>query len=526
LIVTIFVAFFGLQRSFEIGRLAAPPWYDDVVYLYAAQALRHAVQHQSWLETLRQLVDQHAPLSTLLAVLGFLAVPQGWAGPYIVNCLVLGGFLAGCAVLLRPLPTAAIFGVIAAIGAIPVASLSITEFRPDFAWGFLSGLAATALLRPWLFQFSWKKLVLIGILCGLALVSKPSTGPFTAVILATAFAGSVLLHVLSGHYATASARFHTIARVAALIGLGAGIVAGPIYAVIGREVYAYILLALVELHDQNLIPGGFLFQLLYYSIGPGGEIALGQAFWVLFSFWVTVLVYCAVHKSRMLPRLICYLAVIFVAYAIPTNTDSKSLYFGGAFYGTLIASSAAIAGELWRIAAASPRMTRLRTYAAGLICVAGIGLLVRANALHYPTVLMSQAPQMRKDLAEATAQIWSTLKDHVVSREKEQATPKIYNVMVLSPEPVTAGALSLLAVTEDVPLRAYGTYYARTLDELVLQIKNYDYAVVASSVQSQLYGPRLGDAFIKVMGERQDFKLISSYSRLVGGVVKVYERQP
>src|SRR5262245_55348528 len=119
-VVTIFVAFFGLQRSSEIGRLAAPPGYDDVAYLFTAQVLLHAAQHQSWLETLRQLIDQHAPLSTFLAVLGFLAVPQGWAGPYIANCLVLGGFLVGCAVLLRPLPTAAIIGAIAAIGAIPV----------------------------------------------------------------------------------------------------------------------------------------------------------------------------------------------------------------------------------------------------------------------------------------------------------------------------------------------------------------------------------------------------------------------
>jgi hypothetical protein len=98
--------------------------------------------------------------------------------------------------------------------------------------------------------------------------------------------------------------------------------------------------------------------------------------------------------------------------------------------------------------------------------------------------------------------------------------------MVLSPEPVTAGALSLLAVTQDVPLRAYGTYYARTIDELVLQIKNFDYAVVTNSVQSQLYGPRLGDAFMKVMDDRQDFKPIASYSRLVGGTVRVYERRP
>jgi len=527
LVVTVFVAFFGLQRSFEVGRLAVPPKYDDVSYLLAAQVLLHAAQHQSWLETLRQLIDQHAPLSTFLAVLGFLAVPQGWAGPYIANCLVLGGFLAGCAVLLRPLPTPAIIGVIAAIGAIPVASVSITEFRPDFAWGFLSGLAAATLLRRRLFQFSWKRLLLIGLLCGLALVSKPSTGPLTAVILATAFVGSVLLYVLAGDRAAIRTRFRAIARVAALIGLGAAIVAGPVYAMIWRDVYAYILLALVEYHDQNATPGDFLFQLLFYSRGPAGRTMLGQALWVLPLFWLAALAYSAIYKRDLLPRLLCYLAVILVAYAILTYNDHKSLYVGGVFYGTLIASSCAVAGELWRIAANSQRLTGLRIATARLICVAGIALLVGANALHHPVLLFMTPPEMRKDLMEATAQIWSVLKDHVASRGKELATPKTYNVMVLSPEPVADATLSLLAVSQDVPLQAHGTYYVRTIDELVLQIKNVDYAVVTNSDPSHnLYGPRLGDAFMKVMDDRQDFKRIMSYSRLVGGTVKVYERRP
>jgi hypothetical protein len=527
LVVTILVAVFGLQRSFEVGRLAAPPWYDDVMYLYAAQTVLHAVQHQSWLETLRQLIDQHAPLQTLLGTLGFLAVPQGWAGPYIANCLALGGFLVGCAVLLRPLPAAAIVGAIAAIGAIPVASLSITEFRPDFAWGFLSGLAAAALLRRRLFQLSWKRLLLIGLLCGLALVSKPSTSPVTAVILATAFAGSVLLHVLSGDRAAIPTRFRTIARVAALIGLGAAIVAGPIYAVIWRDVYAYIQLALVQLHDQNEVPGDFLFQLRFYTTGDyGGGIVLGWAFWALSLFWVAAFAYCATVKGGLLPRLIGYLAVILIAYAIPTYSDTKSLFLGGAFYGTLIALSCAVAGELWCDAAKSRLPTGFIAGVAGLICVTGIGLLVRANALDHPVVLLSTSPEMRKDMLEATAQIWSVLKDHVVSRERELAIPKTYNVMVLSPAPVSAGNLSLLAVTQDVPLRAQAAYYAKTIDDLVLQIKNCDYAVVTSSVESHLYGPRLGDAFMKVMDDSQDFKPITSYSQLVGGTVRVYERRP
>jgi hypothetical protein len=141
------------------------------------------------------------------------------------------------------------------------------------------------------------------------------------------------------------------------------------------------------------------------------EAMLGQALWVLPLFWVAALAYSAIYKSGLLPKLLCYLAVIFVAYAILTYNDHKSLYVGGVFYGSLIASSGAVVGELWHTAAKSQRLTALRIATAGLICVTGIALLVGANALRHPVLLFTTSPEMRKDLMEATAQTWSVLKD-------------------------------------------------------------------------------------------------------------------
>jgi hypothetical protein len=522
-LVTAFVAIFGLQRSFEIGRLSEAPSYDDVVYLYTAQALLHAAQHQPWLQTLWQLADQHAPVSTLLGVLGFLAVPNGLSGPYVANSLVLGGFLIGCVELLRPLPIAAAVGVIAAIGAIPVASLSITEFRPDFAWGFLNGLAVAALLRSRLFAFGRWMLVGIGALCGLALVSKPSASPVTAVVLSVAFGGSALLHMVSRTVGAVRMRLKAIVRVATLIGLGAALVAGPVYAVIWRDVYTYIRLALVELHDQNAVPGGFLFHLLYYSTGDAGRVTLGGAFWVLLAFWAAALGYGLLRARYSIPRLLCYLSVILVAYAIPSQTVVKSLFLGSAFYGVLIASSVAAAGELWCLAQPWPR-SGTRVVVAGLICATGAALLIVQNVLQTPTVLMVRSPEGRKDSLEASAYIWSVLRYHALAREQgRQPRGHIETVMVLAPEPVTAGALSLYAATEDVPLRAAPLYYARSVDDLVARLPEFDFAVVTNSISDSLSGPRLGDAFLAVMDSRTDFRPIATYSRLTGGIVKVYE---
>jgi hypothetical protein len=521
-VVTAFVAVFGLKQSFEVGRLSEAPWYDDVVYLYTAQVLLHAAPHQPWLHTLWQLVNQHAPLSTFLGALGFLAVPEGLSGPYIANTLVLGGFLIGCVFLLRPIPVAAAVGIIAAIGAIPLASLSITEFRPDFAWGFLSGLAGAALLRPRLFAFRWMMWLAIGALSGLALVSKPSAVPATAVLLAVAFGGSALLHMMSQTGEVIWIRLRAIMRAAALIGLGTALVAGPVYAVIWHDVYTYILLAMVKLHDQNTIPGDLLFHSLYYSTGDGGRVTLGRAIWVLLAFWTAALGYGLLLARHLVPRLLCYLSVILLAYAIPSLTVVKSLFFGSAFYGVLIASSAAVAGELW-CRVLPRRRPDARIAIAGLTCATGVALLVNQNMLQSPTVLMTFSPEARKDSLEASDYIWSVLKSHALAREEGQQSRRVEQVMVLTPEPVTGGALSLYAATEGVPLRAYGFYYARSVDDLVSRLAEFDFVIATNSIRSQLFGPRLGDALLAVLNDRTDFKLIATYSRIVGGTVKVYE---
>jgi hypothetical protein len=526
LVITISVAFFALQRSIEVGRLSAPPLYDDVVYLYTAQTLLHAMQHQSWLATLHQFVDQHAPLSTLVAVIGFLMVPHGLIGPYLANCLVLGGFLAGCAGFLRKLPVAGSVGIIAAIAAIPISSLSISEFRPDLAWGFLTGLASVALLRPPVFALGSKSLITIGLLAGLALVSKPSTSPVTGVILGTAFLEAAALRWFAQRRDAERQPLREIARAAGLIGIGALLVAGPVYAVIWRDVYAYIKSALVDFGDQSAVPGDFLFHLLYYSFGASGRLMLGDALWVLLAFWITIICYSAAFFRPLLPRLACYLAVILLAYAIPSQTVVKSPYFGSAFYGLLIVSTAAVLPDVWQNLAERRLFAAIRGPVAGTICGMGALLLVVTNVLHPPLILV-YTPEFRKDMQEGSSRIWGSVREQVLEWKAGHSGRDVQNAIVLSPEPITAGALSLYAAIEDVPLRAHGLYYARTLEELTRRLDETDYVVVTDliTMKSQLRGPRLGEALIREMDSRTDFKCILMYLRPAGGTVKVYSRR-
>jgi hypothetical protein len=507
-----------------MGRLSEAPLYDDVVYLYTAQALLHAAHHQPWLETLRQLVDQHAPLSTFLGALGFLIIPEGLSGPYVANGLVLDGFLTGCVLLLRPMPVAAAAGIIAAVGAIPIASLSITEFRPDFAWGMLNGLAVVALLRRHLLTFGWTVLVAIGVLCGLALVSKPSASPATAVILTAAFGGSMLLQLATPSADGIRMRLPAITRVTILISLGAALAAGPVFGVIWHDVYTYIHWVLVELHDQHSVPGDNLVQLLYYSTGDGGGVTLGWALWMLLAFWAAALGYGLLAARDLVPRLLCYLSVILISYAIPSCTAVKSLFLGSAFYGVLIASSVAVAGDLW-CRVQLWRRPGIHVAIAAIICATGVALLVVQNMIEAPKVLMTYSPEGRRESLEASTYIWSELKKRTLAREEHQPSlGRMAQVMVLTPEPVTAGALSLYAATEDVPLRAFGFYYARSVNDLLSRLAEFDFVVVTNSIPSQLYGPRLGDIFLAEMNSRMDFKNIATYSRILGGTVKVYER--
>ena len=517
LAVTTVVAVYGLRESLATGRLSAPPTYDDVAYLLSSEAALRAFPHLSLGGKVWQIVHQHAPLSTMLGVIGYLAVPEGDIGPYIANSIVLLVYLLGCVVALRRLPAIAIVGVVAAIGALPFIDWSITEFRPDLAWGFSTGLAAVSLLTRNLFAASVPRLVGIGLLAGFALISKPPTCPATASILATAFAGSVVLHRIAGD---ARIRWRSVIRAGAVLAVSALALAGPVYAVIGPNVVHYIRFVLVDLHDQFALGGGFLFHLLFYASATGGGRAFGYGLWLIGVFWVAVVAYAIAFDRRLLARGLAYGLIVLVAYAIPTVLAMKSYFLGGAFYGVLVTATVALLAELW------PSLDGWRTrYAAGALCAGGVAVLLWTNILTPPAILTRYDPSVRQDHRDGAARVWSILRQHAEARSHDTPPGTIYRALVLSPEPISADLISLYGLQRGVPILGISRYYTRNVDELISPLANNDYVVVTDSADTQLTGPRLGNAFKAIMAARDDFALVGTYARTNGGTVEVYEKR-
>ena len=520
LATVVFVATFAIERSLEFGRLSVPSSYDDVAYLFDAQSLLHKAAHQPLLTTLHQLLDEHAIIPVVLGSIGFTLMPSGLIGPYILDSVLLLGFLIGCARQLRVLPTAAIIGIVFAVGSIPLASLSITEFRPDIGWGLFTGLAVMAAVSTDIFTASRARIVGAGLLAGLALIGKPTALPATVLALGLAHGGAVLIHWREGRGTQpARPRWSSLALLFASVLA----VAGPVYIVVGRAIYNYVIAAIAT-KDQVAIPGNLYFHLSYYSFGQGGEIVLGSALPICLVIWFVCVQFAAFYSKRMLQRFLVLLATLAATYGVPSLLVIKSVYFGAAFYALLVLSTLYVATQVLAVAAATWPRARAWPVLAGLTFVAGGFLVIKANLIDHPTGLMEPSAAQRQDMADGTARIWGILKEHALAAHQAHPETDIESVIVLAPEPITAGWISLYGEIENVPVRGIGAYYAASLDQLNTLLPNAAYVVAGSSIQHQLFGPRLGDAFTAELNQRDDFQLIGSYQRLSGEPVNLYER--
>jgi hypothetical protein len=99
-ILTAVTATFSLRLAEQFGRLSVPPLYDDVTYFLAAAQWLNAAPSHGFAANLHGLLHQHAPFSTLTAVIGFTLWPNSFFGPYAINAVTILVFLLVVARLL------------------------------------------------------------------------------------------------------------------------------------------------------------------------------------------------------------------------------------------------------------------------------------------------------------------------------------------------------------------------------------------------------------------------------------------
>ncbi|MDQ2082198.1 hypothetical protein RA307_18570 [Xanthobacteraceae bacterium Astr-EGSB] len=503
-----------------------PPYYDDVVYLLVSQLVIQAAPHQSPLTTVYQIFDQHSPLTTLFGVVGYSLFDAGDLGPYVVGASHMLLFIFACALILRRLPAMAIIGIICAAGAIPALRNFATEFRPEPAWATLTALAALAFFTSDIFAFRWKKQIGLGLLVGLAVISKPTTSPITLVVLGTAFLASGLVRYYEGRRAGAHPSLRSAIAGAAVIWAAALVVIAPIGAIIGRDIYEYIIWVTKDISHQVQYRGDLADQVAFYSFGVGGQLMLGQALPICLAVWGLGVGYAALRLRPVLPRIIAVLFVVLLSYAIPSASTVKLVWFGSAFDAILILSTVYLIALLYQPSSVSPSHLNVRVGISVSVCIAGIGLLLMANLREQPSGLLGMDAVARKDMTERTARIWAVLKDRAELRRRSSPTGHISNVMTNAIEPIVGTVISLYGVKSGLPIRGAEFPYVHSLDELLAHLPNMDYVVAGPSYEHFLSGARLGDALCEAMEARPDFARIATIPLREGrGVARIYERK-
>jgi hypothetical protein len=532
--LTAVTAFLSLRLAKQIGRLSVPPLYDDVSYFVDAAKWLVAVQINGIAANLGGLLHQHAPFSTLTAIIGFILVPDGYVGPYAINAVILLAFLLGIAHLTWRRPFVDIATCLVVAACVPVFWHTMTEARPDLPWGLALGLAIGAVLyRPFLQRSRWSVFGL-GALCGLAAAIKPSAFPASLTCIGLAAGAQLVCECLEaevGGFRAAVGRAGPPALVFA-----AGLLAST-FAIIGIELVNtvnYILLAMVSYRDFWLADESFSDSLLHYSVGPEGRLALKYWLWFGVALIMVRLGIALLHDRRDVGRSITLVVAVLVAYAIPTLSPVKSYFLGAMFYGVFIVAMAlnfcAIVAGLEDILSRLTLSPALRRW-----LVSGLHLLPLVVVLSlfvykcFPArveVATRFSQDQIHDIRTATEQVWSLLQQRSLmpdARASVQAG-KVPVVIFSSPYPVTSRTIELYAVQARMPLHVRGEYFERTLDAAAKVLLASDVAIVTSSIPHNLPVPTMGDDLIRRLDADPGMCLAASWPLLATKVIRVYRR--
>jgi hypothetical protein len=532
--LTAVTAFLSLRLAKQIGRLSVPPLYDDVSYFVDAAKWLVAVEINGIAANLGGLLHQHAPFSTLTAIIGFILVPDGYVGPYAINAVILLAFLLGIAHLTWRRPFVDIATCLVVAACVPVFWHTMTEARPDLPWGLALGLAIGAVLyRPFLQRSRWSVFGL-GALCGLAAAIKPSAFPASLTCIGLVTGAQLVCECLEAEVGG----FRAAVRRAGLPALvfAVGLLAST-FAIIGIELVNtvnYILLAMVSYRDFWLADESFSDSLLHYSVGPEGRLALKYWLWFGVALIMVRLGLALLHDRRDVGRSITLVVAVLVAYAIPTLSPVKSYFLGAMFYGVFIVAMAlnfcaivaGLEGILSRLIL-SPALRRWLVSGLHLLpLVVVLSLFVYKCFPGRVEVATRFSQDQIHDFRTATEKVWSLLQQRSLMPDAQPSVQagKVPVVIFSSPYPVTSRTIELYAVQARMPLHVRGEYFERTLDAAAKVLLASDVAIVTSSIPHNLPVPTMGDDLIRRLDADPGMCLAASWPLLATKVIRVYRR--
>lgn len=335
----------NMKNSFEFGRLAFVPSYDDVSYFDDAARRYLVFLNTNVLGVVRDLLANppHAPVIAIQAFLAYVAFGiQDWA-PYLTNVWIpLSVFL--CLLAYTREWQRGRWAVFAYVATLPMLGAAIVEFRPDIAAGILTAgcvvmsvHAVTASERG----RATAQAMAAGLLFAGALWSKPSAAPYT---IGMAGLGLLLanLGLLVTHRRVPKDGLRRTARIV----LVAVVCAMPYYLVAGHRVIEYTWNAVVRDKAIWAVQMEWFEHAGFYLLGHGGRFMLGFHVWVAVgATLIFILSQGRIDRLQRL-RLAAILGTVVVGYLVVAVNTVKTQFLGVSFQALWIMLTILVLAEL------------------------------------------------------------------------------------------------------------------------------------------------------------------------------------
>jgi hypothetical protein len=316
---------FHVISSIHSGKLALPPKYDDVSYLSQGADWLNAWKHGGLAEFWSAGVA-HSPISVYTAFFGFLVFgPYEWA-PYAVNGLFVWLFLLGLDDLSQGLPTYQRLLLPLTALTYPLLANLVMEFRPDVLCSIVTAYLLTLIIKTHWLKPKRSRLLLLGILLGVALLSKPSIFPITIGLTLGGIAITALVDYKKQGYGRSIPKIAN--KTTQVIGLGL-LVACPYYILGGLQHISTYISLVISGPNRTIWAKTFPIKdnLLYYLDGNGSM--LGN--WLGLDICLIILAISVAISRRdwvVLEKSLVAMLVFGLSYGSVTIPAVKSPFLG------------------------------------------------------------------------------------------------------------------------------------------------------------------------------------------------------
>ena len=404
-------------------------------------------------------------------------------------------------------------GLLCWLLSLPMLGSLINEFRPDLAWGLLTGLVACLMATKPVFTMHARTLLGLGALVGLAMVSKPTGFPGTTAVIGTAYLVSLIFFLCS----RAVDKGRVILKTMVNLSAGASIPVLPILVTSGPTIWAYLRFHMLEHGDVWRADGTVGFHLQYYIRDKLLNQAVGEMLLVILGAILATGLIAFFNRREATERDLQFwfttLVVLIVAYAIPTATPTKQPYVGGLFYGTLIFVG------LWNV---SRLVQRLYAYPRSTF----VGLNLVAIAFWAPTPAMFSARDNTYRAINAANATVLPVVERVARLGNGGPPPK---VMFVSPGPAYLGTIEYLLLQKGLNVQLSTGAFVDNLTTLTMEAMQSTVVIIPEtgawgSGGNNFKSLKFQDRIIALLEADPKFRVAAAYKDPSGYRTFAFER--